>query len=209
VASSPASATRRLNIVFDLGGVVVRWQPQAIVAAVYADPQARALALREIIGHPDWVEQDRGVLSRDDAITRASRRTGFAPAEVARLFDHVPGALTPVLPVIELIYRLAARQHALFCLSNMHADFIAHLEKTLDIWELFKGKVISCRVHYCKPEPAIYACLLETHGLDPAQTVFIDDVAVNIEAAARCGIRGIHFESPQQCEQELRALGCL
>jgi len=67
--------------------------------------------------------------------------------------------------------------------------------------------VISCRLKLCKPEPAIYAHALQANGLQAAQTVFIDDVEVNIAAAAKAGIRTIQFGNTAQCERELRALG--
>ena len=70
-------------------------------------------------------------------------------------------------------------------------------------------RVISCRLHVIKPEPAIYAYLLETYGLDRAETVFIDDTEINLEAAAQLGIQTIKFESPTQCEGRLKALGCI
>src|ERR1051325_684581 len=65
-----------LNIVFDLGGVVVAWRPDEIVARAFADPATQQLVRREIIGHPDWLELDRGTLSWDTAITRGAERTG-------------------------------------------------------------------------------------------------------------------------------------
>ena len=78
-----------------------------------------------------------------------------------------------------------------------------------DFWGLFSGAVISSRVGHCKPEPEIYEHLLTTYGLDPLQTVFIDDVEANVDAAAAFGILAIRFESVAQCETELRRLGCL
>jgi len=84
-----------------------------------------------------------------------------------------------------------------------------HLEHVYPFWEVFAGRVISCRVHSCKPDPAIYAYLLEQYGLEGPQTVFIDDTKVNLEAAAQCGLHTIQFKNPAQCERELRALGCI
>ena len=76
-----------------------------------------------------------------------------------------------------------------------------------DFWDVFAGRVISCRVGLCKPEPAIYAHLLETYALDPRETVFIDDLDVNLATAAKFGIRTIRFEHPAQCAAALRRLG--
>ena len=61
-----------MNLIFDLGGVVVEWQPQAICADAFADPVQQATALEHIIGHADWLELDRGTLARDEAIRRAA-----------------------------------------------------------------------------------------------------------------------------------------
>jgi putative hydrolase of the HAD superfamily len=111
--------------------------------------------------------------------------------------------------MVDLLYRLKARGHKLFCLSNMHVASIEYLETAHTFWEVFAGTVISCRLKLCKPEPAIYAHLLETYRLEGSSTVFIDDVEANVSAAAAFGIHAIKFESPARCERELQALGCV
>lgn len=194
---------------FDLGGVVVRWEPEALIARVFADPVVQAIVRKEIIGHADWLALDRGTLSRRDAIARAAQRTGLSEADVDELLRQVPPALVAIPGTVSLMYRLKAQGHALFCLSNMHLASIEHLEQAYTFWEVFTGIAISCRLHLCKPEPAIYSYLLETYGLEGANTVFIDDTEVNLTAAAQFGIRTIKFESPAQCERQLRALGCI
>jgi putative hydrolase of the HAD superfamily len=198
-----------LNIVFDLGGVVVTWEPEVIIAQVFADPVVQALVRTEIIGHADWLALDRGTLPRQDAIVRAAQRTGLSASAVAALLRQVPPALVAIPGTVALLYRLKAQGHTLFCLSNMHVASIEYLEKAYSFWEVFTGVVISCRLHLCKPEPAIYTYLLETYSLDGANTVFIDDTAVNLTAAAQFGLHTIQFASPAQCERQLQALGCI
>ena len=117
------------------------------------------------------------------------------------------GTLIP--GTVDLLYRVHANGHSLFCMSNMQAASMAYLEQTYAFWEVFAGRIISCQVQLIKPEPAIYAYLLETYGLEGSQTVFIDDTAVNLEAAAQFGIQTIKFENPGQCERQLQALGCI
>lgn len=198
-----------MNLVFDLGGVVVRWEPEAIIASVFADPQVRAVVRAGVFGHADWLELDRGTLPRQDAIRRATERTGLTAAEMDRLLRQVPPSLVTIPETVDLLYRLKARGYPLFCLSNMHHASIEHLEQAYSFWEVFSGAVISCRLQLCKPEPGIYAHLLETYGLEPADTVFIDDTEVNLAAAAALGIRTIRFENAAQCERELHALGVI
>jgi putative hydrolase of the HAD superfamily len=89
----------------------------------------------------------------------------------------------------------------------MHFASIEHLEREHDFWKLFSGALISCRLKLCKPEPAIYEHALRAYGLEARDTVFIDDVDVNVAAAAQLGIRTVLFRDAAQCERELRALG--
>ena len=73
-----------MNLVFDLGGVVVRWDPDAIIAGVFSDPSSRSRVKADVLSHADWLELDRGTLALEDAIRRAAQRTGIAPAEIAQ-----------------------------------------------------------------------------------------------------------------------------
>lgn len=193
------------NIVFDLGGVVVTWDPQSFVAGLFTDPYVRSAVVTGILAHPDWVSLDRGTLPLDEAVDRAVGRTGLTRAEVTRFLTGIPSILAPVPEMIDLLHRLRHEGNRLFCLSNMHIATIEHLHRSYTFWEIFSGMVISCRVHLCKPEPAIYAHLLREHKLDAEETVFIDDLEVNLLPARELGIRTIRFENPRQCEDELRA----
>jgi HAD superfamily hydrolase (TIGR01509 family) len=198
-----------MNVVFDLGRVVVQWEPDVLIAALFTDPAVRAAVRAEVIDHPDWLALDRGVLSPQDAAVRAAARTGVPIDQITRLLREVPPALVPIPETLHLLHRLKAKGHRLFCLSNMQVASIEHLERTYTFWDVFEAAVISCRIHLLKPEPAIYAYLLEQHALEAAKTVFIDDIPANLHAAARFGIHTIQFERPAQCEAELKALGCL
>ena len=196
-----------MNIVFDLGGVVVEWKPEALAASVFDDVESQRRALVDFIGHPDWLELDRGTLDPDQAIARAAERTGLSRADLASMLGRVPASLKPKPETVALMERLKAAGHRLYCLSNMHVASIAHLEASHGFFDLFDGTAISCRLKLCKPEPAIYEHALKANGLNAKDTVFIDDVDVNIAAAARVGIRTIQFRDTAQCERELRALG--
>ena len=196
-----------MNLVFDLGGVVVRWDPDAIVAGVFKDDSARAKVREGVFGHADWLELDRGTLGRDEAIARAAKRTGVAVGEITRLLHAVPPSLVVFPDTVALLRRLKKKGYPLYCLSNMHFASIEYLEQTQTFWDVFQGRVISCRLNLCKPEAGIYEHLLQTYGLDAKDTLFIDDVQKNLDAAAKLGIKTLRFESAAQCECELRALG--
>ena len=196
-----------MNIVFDLGGVVVAYDRAALMAELYADPARQAAVHAVIDNHLEWAEMDRGTLSEPDAIARAAARSDVTTTELARFLDRMSVSWAPIPETVDLLYRLRARGHALFCLSNMHPASTAFLERAFTFWDVFTGTVISCRVGLCKPEPAIYAHLLERYRLAASETVFIDDLDVNLSAAAPFGIHTIRFEDPHQCVRELRGFG--
>ena len=198
-----------MNLVFDLGGVVLRWDPDAIIAGVFSDPKIRAKVKQGVFADPDWLELDRGTLDREDAIRRAAKRTGVAESEIRELLYSVPASLVAFPDSVDLLYRLKAKGFPLYCLSNMHLASLEHIQRAHRFWEVFSGTVFSCSLNLCKPEPAIYEHLLRAFGLKPSETLFMDDVQVNLDAAARVGLRTMRFENATQCERELRALGLI
>jgi putative hydrolase of the HAD superfamily len=198
-----------LNIVFDLGGVVFRWQPEKIIRHVFQDKKKQDLVRSGIIEHADWLELDRGTLSLDQAIARGTSRTGLPREEVEKLFNAVPQSLTPIEETIDLIRTIRGLNNRLFVLSNMHAASISYLEKRHKIWDLFDGVVISSRIQKVKPEIEIYEYLLAVHRLNAAETVFIDDMSENLAGASQVGIQTIRFVDADQCRKDLMSLGCI
>jgi len=198
-----------MNLVFDLGGVLVRWEPDAILQQAFDDPALRAAVRTGLLQHADWHALDRGTLSRPEAIARAARRCALPAARIEHFFACIPPMLQPIEGTATLLAPLRRAGHALYCLSNMHHAFIEHLERSCTFWDHFDGRIISCRVGAAKPDPGIYALLLSRFGLDAARTVFIDDMPVNLAAAQAFGISTIRFEDPAQCAQSLAALGLL
>ena len=198
-----------MNLVFDLGGVVVRWDPDAIIAGVFSDAAIRSRVKTDVFSHPDWLEVDRGTLEPDEVVRRTAQRTGIAESALRKMVLAVPASLVPLPDTVDLLYRLKARGHPLYCLSNMGFASIEYLERGHRFFEVFSGKVISCRLKLCKPEPAIFEHALKTYKLEAAETIFIDDVEKNVAAAGKLGIRTILFTSAVQCERELHALGLI
>lgn len=198
-----------MNVVFDLGGVVFHWRPDVIARRVFDDPDIQDLVKTQIFAHDDWLELDRGTMSLEQAVDRGAARTGLPRSEVQRLIDEVPRSLTPVPGTADLIRSVKEANNKLFVLSNMQSASIAYLEEEHDIWHLFDGIVISCRIKKVKPERDIYEHLLAKHQLQAAETVFIDDMRINLTAAAALGIQTVQFADADQCRKALVHLGCL
>lgn len=198
-----------MNLVFDLGGVVVRWDPEPIIASVFEDPEVRDMVRSEIFAHQDWLDLDRGVLEPQLAITRGARRTGMPASKIDQLLQLVPPSLLPIAETIDLIRTVKDAGHRLFVLSNMPLASIEYMEREYSFWDIFDGIVISSRIQMIKPHPEIYQYLLREHRLQAADTIFIDDTDLNLPAAAALGIKTVKFTDAAQCERELRKMGCM
>lgn len=177
------------NIVFDLGGVLFardkhKCTPEFIdfFRFIRTDPM------------PDfWVEYDRGTLTLDQVIDALCALHGCTP-EVARAYvREAIDRQEPVRATERLVGELKRAGYRLYVLSNMSREFIDFLRRA-DVYALFDGEVVSCEEGTVKPEPRIYRILLDRYGLDPAQTLFIDDRAANIAAAREAGIDGFLFD---------------
>lgn len=194
------------NVIFDLGGVLIEWNPDRILASCYADPEMGAIMKTALFQHPDWLQLDRGTLSEADLLVRAAGRTGRPAAELSGLFDAMRESLHTKAETVALLEKLSTRKVPLYCLSNMSSDIFAYLRERHSFWGVFRGIVISGDVRMMKPEREIFQFLLERYGLVAAETAFVDDNAPNVEAARALGIHPVWFKDAQQCEMELEKL---
>lgn len=204
-----------MNLVFDFGGVLFHWQPHEIVAGVLPELAPNRAAADRLVNDifqgfgGDWGEFDRGTLEAAPLATRIAGRTGLSVSQARAVIDAVPDALTPIAETVRLLKRLNQRGRALYFLSNMPRPYARHLETAHDFLGLFRRGVFSADVQLIKPEPAIFAHAARHLGLASGPTLFIDDLAPNIQAARAAGWQALHFQSPRQCEAELAVLGLL
>ncbi|MFA7258194.1 MAG: HAD family phosphatase [Aeromonas bestiarum] len=196
-----------MAIIFDLGRVVVSWDPVAIVRSVRGPDDAEALAER-LFNHPDWLEVDRGTLSLHTMARQAQGRTGLPAAQNLAILQAVPASLLPDPAMLTLIETLHGAGHTLYALSNMGHASIDWLEQHA-FWRFFSGKVVSARVRMMKPEPDIYRYLLVSFDLKADECLFIDDSPANVAAAQALGIGGLVFTDVPSCRQQLLSLGYL
>jgi putative hydrolase of the HAD superfamily len=194
------------NIIFDFGGVLVTWRPQEIIDTFYSDPLLRDAVRVHAFQHDDWLEMDRGTLDEPTVVQRFAARMRRPEPELRALFDHVRAALQPIEPTVALLRELHARGYGLYGLSNMSTSIFEYLRGRNDFFALFDGIVVSAAVKLLKPEPGIYTHLRERFGLDFAESVFIDDLPRNVEAARALGLPAIRFETTEQVRRELALL---
>jgi putative hydrolase of the HAD superfamily len=191
------------QVVFDIGRVLVEFDPDRLLAERYADPALRAAIKRDVFSHPDWQELDRGTIDEAAAAEIFHRRTGRPLAEMQALMGAVRRSLVPKPETWMLVRELAGRGVPLYLLSNMCSGHFEFLEARDADWRLFRGKVISGRIGLIKPERAIFEHLLTEHRLIAEETAFIDDHPPNVEMSRALGIRTIHFKDAAQCRRDL------
>ena len=204
-----------MNVVFDFGGVLFDWQPHEFLTRLLPELTPTPAAARELAAHffqawgGDWAAFDRGTVEPETLAQTIARRTGLAVQDTRKVIAGVPHELQPVAGTVALLHRLHAAGHPLYYLSNMPESYAQHLQANHGFLGLFSDGVFSARVKLIKPEPEIYAHALEVFNIEARQTLFIDDVAHNAEAARAAGWQALHFQDPGQCERELVRRGLL
>src|ERR1700730_6019999 len=149
---------------------------------------------------------DGGVFTGTEVIARLEERTGRPRSELKGLLDAVRHSLLPKPDTVALIERLTQRHVPLYCLSNMPASTFSYLRERHAFWSAFRGIVISGQIQMLKPDREIFEYLLNRYDLTPADTVFIDDLQSNIQAAQDLGMHTVWFRDARQCEADLMPL---
>lgn len=200
-----------MNIVFDFGNVLVEWHPARLVQHHYlaADGRAQfpdALA-HTLVHHPDWLEFDLGLIDTRELATRSAQRLGLNVAGMLEFIERIPRVLPLYEPTIALMQSLANGlygEHRVLYLSNMPTEFAEALEARCPWIERFEAGIFSGRLKLAKPDAAIYAAAELQLGLDPVDTLFLDDSAPNVAAGRRRGWRAEIIQNPQN-DQSVRA----
>lgn len=191
------------NIVFDLGGVLfARDTSKCTQEFIDFFSFVRSEQMPRF-----WEEYDRGTSTLDEVTDELCRINGCTRARCEAYLQQSIDLQQPVEPTERLIGELKDAGYRLYVLSNMSREFIDFLRR-FPVYRLFDGEVVSCEEHTVKPEPRIYEILLERYGLDPADTLFVDDRPANIAAAEALGIRGLLFDyhHPDATCDELRRM---
>jgi FMN phosphatase YigB (HAD superfamily) len=192
------------NVIFDIGGVLLRLRYQAFIEYL-------AGAGIDMTNLPRWLEQvdlaahERGEISGEELLGRIAamaRRPLDADELRARWLDMFDRAHE----MFDLAVGLK-EHHRVFLLSNIGDLHWRHLNARYGFDDLTHGVVASFRVGAIKPSAAIYRETERRFGLEPAATVFIDDLPPNVAGAQACGWHAIHHRDPAETRRQLRALG--
>ncbi len=205
-----ASEQRAIEaVVFDLGGVLIDWDPRYMYRQLFADPADMEEFLASVCT-PDWHRaHDLGAditQSCEQLALRYPERRDMIMVWAERGEEMVAGQFDDP---VELLSELKASGMPCYALSNMEPDAFEVRLARFGFMQWFDGHVISGLEGVAKPDRRIFEILLRRHGLRPERCVFIDDQPRNVDAARYLGLVALHFSSVPQLRQDLQALGVL
>ena len=194
------------NIVFDLGRVMVEFDPVAYLRG-FGYPEELVQKLFDIVFGHDWYLHDRGDYATIDDLRLAL--TQKYPAYAAELNAVLRGDWVKIhylkTDTADYMAELKRRGYRIYILSNLSVESYEYIRQ-YDFFRLIDGGVFSYQERSCKPEEKIYRTLLDRYSLVPEETVFLDDNPDNIAAADRLGIHGVLFTDLATAKEQTERL---
>ena len=176
-------------LIYDMGNVLVRWDPHALALAGSEDPADASVLEKALFASPDWIKGDLGLFGPEEMFAAARLRVParLEPALRALCFQW-PDWLEPLPGAADFVARANKRGLKGYLLSNASRRFPQALARCFPAFSLLDGWVVSAHEGVAKPDIRIYRRLLERYDLDPRRCFFIDDVPANLEGARRAGM---------------------
>lgn len=192
-------------IIFDLGGVLLAWNPLALYRKHFPHLSEQEIrAFFEEVNFTAWnLEQDRG-RPFNEGVAELSARFPHRAALIRAYHEHwldcIDGQIEGTARILE---RLSGNGLKMIGLTNFSSEKLALTRPQFPFFRYFHDVIVSGEVKLVKPDPAIYHLTLERIGCQAQECLFIDDSLPNIETARRLGFHAIHFQSPEQLQAEL------
>ena len=197
------------TIIFDLGGVLIDWNPAYVFDEKYFDSPDKLAHFFDKICTSDWNErQDAG-----RSIVEATQELITEFPEWEKPIRDYYGRWTemlkaPIPETVEIFRKLKATGlYKLYALTNWQAGLFDIALVRYDFLHWFDGRVVSGEENTRKPFPEFYQRLLNRYHVEPSEALFIDDNLRNVKAAEEMGIRSIHYQDPAQLHEELAKAG--
>ena len=198
------------TLVFDLGGVLIDWNPQYLYNKIIPDERERRWFLSTICT-PDWNEEQDAGRSLQEAtdllVAKYPDHETSIRAYYGRWQEMLGG---PIHETVEIFRELKNQGRLkLYALTNWSAETFPVALELYDFLHWFDGRLVSGEEKVRKPFPEIYQLLIERFGIDPHHAIYVDDNIRNVLPARELGFIGIHFRTPALFREELMKLGVL
>ena len=196
--------------VFDLGAVLIDWDPRHLYRRLFDGDEAAMEQFLAEIATPEWNRRQDAGRSWAEAVEALAAehpdQRALIVAYRERWVETLGGAIDGTVEILE---ELRQRGLPLYALSNWSAETWPYAVERYPFLAEFRDIVISGEAGVAKPDPRIYRRLIDRNGLDPTATVFIDDVAANVEAGKELGFIGLLYVDPAGLRRDLEGLGLL
>ena len=198
-----------MNVVFDIGNVLIGWDPRVLYRKIFATEDEVAWFLGHVCT-PDWnLEQDRGRSFEEAIAETTARHPAYAGAIAAYHHRWAETILGPIAGTVAILDELEAQGTPLYAITNWHQDKFRETRGRFSFLDRFRDIVVSGDERVVKPDPAIYRLLLDRNGLQASSCVFIDDSPKNVAGAEAVGMKAHHFTSPEALRGYLTGAGVL
>ncbi len=195
------------TVVFDVGNVLISWDPVHVYREMIPDDEKRAWFMQNVCTAAWNLEQDRGRSWEEGVALLVASHPEWESqirAYDERWHEAVPGVIDDSVAVLA---ELRERGEKVYAITNFSREKWAECLIRFPFLQSFDGVVVSAHEGVIKPDPAIYDILLQRYALSAPDCIFIDDSARNIEAARAAGMEAIHFVEPIDLRAELRRHG--
>ena len=198
-----------MNVVFDLGNVLLRWDPRFLFTR-YFDDEAQMEWFLAHVCNQEWnLEQDRGRSFADAVKEATAQHPDHAEAIAAydtRWHETLPHAIEGTVAIFE---ELVKRDAPVYAITNWNGEKFRETKRRFPFLYNFMDIVVSGDERLIKPDPAIYQLLLGRNGLEASDCLFIDDSLNNVKGAEAVGMKTHHFTSPENLRIILMNFGLL
>jgi 2-haloacid dehalogenase len=198
------------SVIFDLGGVFVDWNPRNLYRKLFPDDEEAMERFLAEITTPEWNHELDAGRPFADAIAELEARHPEHAGLIGAYWDRWPEMLGSVdSGVAQIVSDLRAAGLRVYALSNWSAETFPLTRPRIPELELFDDVQISGEAKVNKPDPRAFALAIERFRVTPAQTIFVDDIPANIDAARNAGLHGLLFADAYELRRELIALDVL
>jgi HAD superfamily hydrolase (TIGR01509 family) len=197
------------GVLFDVGNVIVRWNPRTLYSKIFPDPAECDWFLSQVCTMAWHTEHDRGAPMTETIPALAARFPEHAEAVASwsLRWDEMLSGLIP--ETVEAIEAMHARGVPMFGLTNMPAEWWPSIAAMSPAFGLLTDVVVSAHEGVVKPDARAFELACERSGLAPADLLFVDDNPPNIEAAHRLGFDVHAFDDPAALRPALESRGLL
>jgi 2-haloacid dehalogenase len=178
-----------MHVVFDLGGVLIQWDPRQLIAQIAPEESQPGSALLDIFHGPEWAAHDRGEITEAAAFAGMAERLPEHAEAIGQIAEVWRQHLEAIPESVSVLETLKQKGVPLYALSNFPRQAFAWTYDRMPWLGLFDGIAVSSHFGVAKPDPAFFEKFLTHYGLDPTTCLFIDDNAANVEAAQAMGMQ--------------------